>query len=203
MVSIKLEHISKKFSGSWIFRDLNVEFNQPSNWVVLGANGSGKSTLLLLLSGYIAPHSGSITWSLDSKPIPAEEVPKLMAYCTPQLQLDEHLTVHEQIEFYFRFKPIINTESIATVLDFAQLQNHKHKSVNQLSSGLQQRLKLSLALCSNTPVLCLDEPTNHLDKAGIMWYTEALQRFSKNRLVIVASNHNSNEYDSMSNAVQL
>jgi len=203
MVCINLKHISKAFSGSWLFKDLNIEFAQPSHWVVLGANGSGKSTLLLMLCGFIKPSSGQITWTQHSQQLSEEAIPLNMAYCTPQLMLDEQLTVKEQVEFYFKFKPLKCNESITSVITNAQLYNHRNKAVHELSSGLKQRLKLALAFCSDTPVLCLDEPTSHLDQSGITWYTEALQKYSQNRILIVASNHNPSDFIANSAVIQL
>ncbi len=194
MVQISLEHISKRFLESWAVKGFTAEFKQPGSYVITGSNGSGKSTLLLMLCGFIRPSLGQIRWTHNQQMLLPEDLVKLMAYCTPQLTLDESLTVLEQAVFYFRFKPCVNELKVQQVLELAQLQSHFSKSVGQLSSGMKQRLKLALALCSDTPVLCLDEPLSHLDQQGKEWYSNMLTRFSKNRLVVVASNHNPDEY---------
>jgi ABC-type multidrug transport system ATPase subunit len=53
---------------------------------------------------------------------------------------------------------------------------------------MKQRLKLALAIMSDTPVLLLDEPVSNLDRAGIEWYNELIQKNTHDRLVVVSSN---------------
>jgi ABC-type multidrug transport system ATPase subunit len=53
---------------------------------------------------------------------------------------------------------------------------------------MKQRLKLVLALASDTPILLLDEPTTNLDAQGVDWYLSLIAQFGKNRLIVVASN---------------
>ena len=53
---------------------------------------------------------------------------------------------------------------------------------------MKQRLKLVLAICSDTSVLLLDEPTTNLDKQGMNWYLDLIKEFRKDRLLIIASN---------------
>ena len=53
---------------------------------------------------------------------------------------------------------------------------------------MKQRVKLGLAICSDTSLLLLDEPTSNLDEKSIVWYHDFLNKFAANRLVIIASN---------------
>jgi len=53
---------------------------------------------------------------------------------------------------------------------------------------MKQRLKLVLAICSNSPILLLDEPTTNLDTQGMNWYRDLIQTYGQNRLVVIASN---------------
>ena len=63
-----------------------------------------------------------------------------------------------------------------------------HQEIRFFSSGMKQRLKLVLAICTDTPILLLDEPTTNLDEQGANWYHKLIQEFAMDRLVIVASN---------------
>ena len=56
------------------------------------------------------------------------------------------------------------------------------------SSGMKQRLKLSLAFLTDSQVLLLDEPTSNFDAKAIDWYLKLIENYSKDRLVIVGSN---------------
>jgi ABC-type multidrug transport system ATPase subunit len=54
---------------------------------------------------------------------------------------------------------------------------------------MKQRVKLGLAILSDTEVLLLDEPTSNLDSKGIEWYQNLIAGFTKDRIVLVASNN--------------
>ena len=69
-----------------------------------------------------------------------------------------------------------------------QLKKAKGKEIRFFSSGMKQRLKLGLAICSDTSLLLLDEPTATLDEKSIEWFHQLLEQYSNNRLIIIASN---------------
>jgi ABC-2 type transport system ATP-binding protein len=60
--------------------------------------------------------------------------------------------------------------------------------VRNFSSGMKQRLKLVLAICSQAPLLLLDEPTTNLDAQGTAWYADLISQFGGQRSIVVASN---------------
>lgn len=53
---------------------------------------------------------------------------------------------------------------------------------------MKQRVKLAQAIFADTPVLLLDEPCTNLDQQGIDLYTQLIRDYSRDRIVIVASN---------------
>ena len=69
-----------------------------------------------------------------------------------------------------------------------QTEKSKDKPVRFFSSGMKQRLKLVLAICSDSPLLLLDEPTTNLDYQGMNWYRELIEKYGKGRSIIIASN---------------
>ena len=74
------------------------------------------------------------------------------------------------------------------MLELLRFTKARDKAIREFSSGMKQRLKLALAICSNTPLLLLDEPTTNLDKEGVAWYRNLIDNFGADRLLVVASN---------------
>ena len=58
---------------------------------------------------------------------------------------------------------------------------------------MKQRVKLGLAILSDTPILLLDEPTSNLDSNAILWYQNLIQKNLENRITFVASNNQKDE----------
>ena len=83
---------------------------------------------------------------------------------------------------------------IKSILEFCYLGDSRTKLISQLSSGMLQRLKLTLAFLSKTSILFLDEPCANLDDKAISWYQEALKKYKNNRLLIICSNNKEEEH---------
>ena len=86
--------------------------------------------------------------------------------------------------------PLSNSLTINDLITLLGFQKSRDKEIRYFSSGMRQRLKLALAICSNSPILLLDEPTTNLDVQGVEWYRGLMQQYTEgsNRLVIIASN---------------
>ena len=60
MVLLKAEHITKKYSGRTIIKDINIELHKGELISLLGVSGSGKTTLFHVLSGLTTPEEGRV-----------------------------------------------------------------------------------------------------------------------------------------------
>ena len=196
MLQIKIEKGGKKFLRNWIFRNLSIELKSPEKVVILGPNGSGKSTLLQALSGQLSLSEGSIEFTMNHSAdiVPPELIFRHVAIATPYLELIEEFTLEEIVSFHFRFKRAVNNLSFREIISLTQLDKSKDKVFKYFSSGMKQRVKLCLAILSDVDYVLLDEPLTNLDKEGMNWYKKLAEEFLKQRLVIVCSNHDENEY---------
>lgn len=188
-MNIALKNIGKRFNKEWIFRNISYDFTIGNAHAVLGTNGSGKSTLLQIISGSASPTEGIINYT-----IPEELLFKKMAYAAPYLELPEEMTWKEAITFHNQFKSFIEGLSETTVLELSGLTGSSDKQIRNFSSGMKQRAKLTLAILSSAPLLLLDEPTSNLDAHAVKWYQMLVEKYGKDRTIIVCSNYNKDEY---------
>ena len=176
-MQIQLKNCSKSYNHQPIIDALSLTVSSGSNTAVLGNNGSGKSTLSLLLAGQIEPNSGTISWSLNGKEIQVERVFSEVSLSSPALILPEEFTIEELIQFHTRFKPVDSTFTAEHIIDICSFDSSiKNKAIKNFSSGMKQRIKLCLAVFSNTSLLILDEPTENLDAHGIELYHKLIQK---------------------------
>ncbi len=187
---IKLENVGKRYRYEWIFKNVNQGFESGKAYAILGPNGVGKSTLMKILSGYLSPSKGTVSFSENelNSPLDPDDVFRNISYAAPYIDLIEELTLKEAIKFHQRFKPFYEGVTAETIFDLLDFKKAKNKEIRFFSSGMKQRLKLVLAFCSETPILLLDEPTTNLDAQGVDWYLNLVEQFAKDRLIIVASN---------------
>jgi ABC-type multidrug transport system ATPase subunit len=193
-MKIILEQISRRFNREWIFKNIDYSFEVGKSYAILGINGSGKSTLLQVISGSLSPSSGQLIYRFEEKEIPIEEVFKYLSIAAPYLELIEEFTLVEILDFHFQFKARLNNLTNEQLIKLLNMESSAKKQLKYFSSGMKQRVKLVLALCSDTPILLLDEPTSNLDEQGIDWYKSLINQFTNNRLVIVCSNQ-AHEYE--------
>ena len=194
-MSLELINLSKVFGSNTIIPEWNIKWGATEKIGILGTNGSGKSTFLKLLAGQLTPSSGKILISNKSP----EKLPLLASYCSPHLELFDKFTVKEHFKYHNLLKPFRNGNSIS---DIGLSTREFDVPLSSFSSGMKQRVKLALAIFSESPLLLLDEPCSHLDKKGIEWYQKTLAAntsptsYFEDRIVIIASNHVNEElYD--------
>lgn len=185
-MEIELTNIGRRFNRDWIFRGVNYRFVTGNSYAILGRNGSGKSTLLQLLAGSLTPSEGKI--HINGKVDDDEDLYQSLSIAAPYLELIEEFTLSEMIDFHFRFKTYINQLDKNSLIELLELEKSKNKELKYFSSGMKQRTKLALAICSDTPVLLLDEPASNLDSQAISWYHNLITTYTENRLVVVCSN---------------
>ncbi|MEM9023528.1 MAG: ABC transporter ATP-binding protein [Bacteroidota bacterium] len=186
---ITLEKTGKKYHREWVFRGLDASFEPNRAYGIVGANGSGKSTLLQLIAGHIMPTEGSVAYALNGSPVPPEQVYRQVAVAAPYLELFEELTLQELLITHSRFKPYREQLTAKQVLAQLGLERVADRPVKQFSSGMKQRVKLGLAVLSDTQLLLLDEPVVNLDAAGVAWFHALLDRHREGRLLVTCSNH--------------
>lgn len=190
-MKIEVSGLGKKFGREWIFRNLDFNFNSGEPVAVIGPNGSGKSTFLQVISGILPQSKGSVKYFTDQNlEISVSEIYKHISYAAPYLELIEELTLSEFLSFHIRFKPLPQNISSADFIKRLNFENAAHKQIKVFSSGMKQRLKLGLALFSQTGIILLDEPTANMDHKGVEWYLENIETVKKSKILIICSNQN-------------
>ena len=201
-MEITLTNIGRRFNREWIFRDINYSFQQGKSYAILGRNGSGKSTLLQIIAGSLTPSEGKIEFFSKGRTTDPDDVFQLLSISAPYLELIEEFTLSEMIDFHFKFKPYLSNINKQGLLELLELQGSRNKSLKHFSSGMKQRVKLALAMCTDTPLVLLDEPTSNLDSQAIAWYHDLVTKFTSGKTVIVCSNQE-HEYDFCQEQLQL
>jgi ABC-type multidrug transport system ATPase subunit len=187
-MQINLSNLGKRYNYEWIFRNLTYTLESGTSYAILGHNGSGKSTLLTVIAGHNLHSEGEITYLMDGKAVAPDKAYRELSLTAPYLELVEEFTLLEMIAFHTRFKPLRNNLSHEELVERMGLQKSRNKYVKDFSSGMKQRLKLGLAIYSDTKLLVLDEPTTNLDQEGVSWYQEHVAANKEGRLIIVGSN---------------
>jgi len=188
MAQILLHSISKQFNAGILFKDLNLSLTDNEVYAITGRNGAGKSTLLQIISGFVSPDKGFVNHLIKEKEVPKEQLGTHLNICGPYTNLFLSLTLKEAAEFHFTHKAFSGISNLKAFYDIIELETHVHKPLKSFSSGMLQKVKLGLALYSQSTFLLLDEPTSNFDAHNKQWFATHLEKVKANRLVVIASN---------------
>jgi ABC-type multidrug transport system ATPase subunit len=194
-MQIEIQGVGKQYYYNWIFKNLSFTFQKGETYALLGANGSGKSTLMKILAGLSMPTSGKYLFLVDNKEVDPNLVYKHISFTAPYLELIEEFTFRELLGFHAKLKPFILNFGITDVAEISGLEKHLDKAISSFSSGMKQRVKLSLAFLSQSDFVLLDEPSTALDEEATLWYRNLVDNYLNERGLIVSSNRHSAEYE--------
>ena len=198
---IRVENLSKSFSGRKVVDNLSFEVNKGEVYAILGHNGAGKSTTIDLILGLKEPDSGEAT-ILGMKA--SKNRKKVFEKVGVQLQHTEYqnmMTVEEAcLEYASLYEKPSDYNELLITFGLIEL---KKSYVNKLSGGERQKLSVILALIGNPEIVFLDELTTGLDVAARreVWLT--LKQLKEKGLTIVLTTHYMEEAEALCDRVCL
>ena len=208
---IATQNISLAYGKRVLFDEVNIKFTPGNCYGVIGANGAGKSTFLKILTGDVAPNSGSVVLEpgkrmsvLKQDHHAFDEVPVLETVLMGHDRLwdimkekdavyaKEDFTEEDgnrasELEMEFAEMDGWNAESdAAALLSGLEIREDNHtKLMKELNGHQKVRVLLAQALFGNPDILILDEPTNDLDIHTVTWLEDYLLDF-KNTVIEVS-----------------
>lgn len=150
-----LDHIHKKLEDLYVLTDLNMRVEENKLVCVLGPSGCGKTTLLNIISGVIAPDTGTLSGFTG----------KSISYLFQEPRLLPWKTVEQNIDFVLKDKltRTQRTEIIDRYLNMVNLREFRNYYPGKLSGGMKQRVAIARAFAYPADILLMDEPFKGLD----------------------------------------
>jgi ABC-2 type transport system ATP-binding protein len=187
---IEVQDVRKHFGTVEALR--GVTFTVPRGHVVglLGPNGAGKTTAMRILTGYIAPTSGTAT--VDGQDVFEDPVvaQRKIGYLPEGNPLYLDLRLRESLRFAAEMQGLRGSARDGAVeesMRLAGIADHGHRVLGTLSKGYRQRAGLAQALLHRPPILILDEPTSGLDPNQQEDMRELVRTLGKERTVILST----------------
>ena len=175
---IKIEDISFAYAGDKpIIRGFTADVLRGERIGVIGENGTGKTTLLKLLTGQLAPTSGTVTLGTRVE----------MAFFDQlHAQLDPEATVKEIVAKDRDAVTVggVTKHVFAYLADFLFTPERARTPVKALSGGEKARLLLARLFLKPSNLLVMDEPTNDLDVETLELLEEQLLNYKGTLLVV-------------------
>jgi len=205
MSALAVKNLSKRFGSLVAVRDISLTVEPGELRAVIGPNGAGKTTFFNLVSGFLAPSTGSILFEgRDISRIPAHQRVGLGIARTfqiteifPELTVFENIRIVAEVAAGYRLRPWLNRAEAAEIrrridemLAHAALADKADRLVGELAHGDQRATEIMMTLALRPRLLLLDEPTAGMGDQETYEITQLIRRLHKdNKLTIVLIEH--------------
>ena len=183
-VMISLRQLTMAFGSKVVLDELDIDVYKGETLAVIGPSGSGKSTVIKVLTGLLAPTSGSVqiegqeTSGFDDDAW--DELRCHMGVVFQYSALFDFLSVGENVAFGLRqhFKlPEAEVQSrVAALLEMVGMPGTQSMMPAELSGGMKKRVGLARALAMQPQVVFYDEPTSGLDPVMTMTISRLIRK---------------------------
>jgi len=197
---IKVTEFRKVYGNLVAVDGISFEVQRGEIFGLLGPNGAGKTSTLESLEGLRASDGGSLqVMGVD----PTRESRKLRNLIGVQLQtsgLPDSMRVDEAMRFFAAYHGVAPSYHLLERLGLSEKMNAQY---HMLSTGLQRRLALAVALAHNPPVVFLDEPTAGLDVPSRNELHDLMGELQTSGTTIILATHDMAEAEKMADRVAI
>ncbi|PTS86697.1 ABC transporter ATP-binding protein [Pseudomonas sp. HMWF032] len=187
---IEIKNLTKRFAQHTAVDDLSFSVKPGEVLGFLGPNGAGKSTTMKMLTGFLAPTSGSASilgFDIQKDTLNAQ---RQIGYLPEGAPCYGDMTVRSFLEFIAEvrgFKGIEKRERVAKAVAQVELEGVLEQSIETLSKGFKRRVGLAQAILHDPKVLILDEPTDGLDPNQKHQVRKLIQSLAHDKIVIIST----------------
>jgi lipooligosaccharide transport system ATP-binding protein len=166
----------------------------------LGPNGAGKTSTMRMIGCASPVTSGQLRVIGMDPHHDASRIKARLGVVPQQDNLDNELTVRENLLMYARYFDIPGSTARTRadeLLEFVQLSERAASAVDSLSGGMKRRLTIARSLINEPGVILLDEPTTGLDPQArhVIW--ERLYQLKRRGATLLLTTHYMDEAEQL------
>ena len=184
------ERLSKWYGRRLAVADVSFSVEPGEVIGLLGPNGSGKSTIFRILTGYLAPSSGTARVAGYDVVTESLAMRREVGYVPEDAPVYDHMRVAEFLRFMAEVKGLRGAaieRAVAAAAARLELERVMTLPAGKLSRGFRQRLAIAQALLTEPKLLVLDEPTSGLDPHQVIDVRELIKSLAGTQTIILAS----------------
>ena len=190
--AVQTTNLTRRFGDFTAVSDVNLTVQAGQFFGFLGPNGAGKSTTIKMLTGLLAPTSGTIRVLGEDLTGNTVALKQQIGVVPEGLALFGRLTAPEYLTFVgsmYGLDPTTTRQRSAELLDFMSLTGDSKKLITDFSHGMQKKLALAAAVIHGPKILFLDEPFEGVDAIAAGTLKSMLQGMIHRGATIFLTSH--------------
>ena len=214
-IILETKGLTKEFAGFTAVRDVNLRVRRGSIHALIGPNGAGKTTCFNLLTKFLQPTRGSITYKgADITAMAPADVARLGLVRSFQISaVFPHLTGMENVRValqrqrgdnfdFWRSKRVLDAlnDRAMALLEDVGLTEFADIAAVEMPYGRKRALEIATTLALDPEMMLLDEPMAGMGHEDIEKVVELIRRVSVNRTVLMVE-HNLNVVANLSDTI--
>lgn len=195
-MTLKAEHLSKRFGGAPAVEDVSLQVNQGTVLGLLGPNGAGKTTCFNMLMGLVRPDRGRIL--IGHRDVTREPIHVRarcgLGYLPQEASVFRGLSVEENIRAISELRSDLSQAEmlglVEDLIDEFELGAIRSQLGRTLSGGERRRVEIARALASDPKFILLDEPFAGVDPISVAQIKRLIDDLKGRGIGIVITDHN-------------
>jgi ABC-2 type transport system ATP-binding protein len=202
MTTIQLDNVSRWYRNVVAVNDVSMTIG-PGVTGLLGPNGAGKTTLIALMSGFLAPSTGTVT--LDGEPLwRNEQVYRKIGLVPEREALFDYLTGRQFVMANAELHGLPDPGAAAqAAIALVEMSDAQDRVISTYSKGMRQRIKMASSLVHEPSVLLLDEPFNGMDPRQRIHLMELLRTMGAEGRTVLFSSHILEEVEQVARQIEV
>ena len=200
---IKIENITKRYSGHTALDNVSLSIPEGSIYGLLGPNGAGKTTLLRIINRIITPDSGRVL--LGGREMAADDVAHI-GYMPEERGLYKKMKLGEQAVFFARVKGLSRKEATQKAKQWFEkfgIEDWWDKKIGDLSKGMAQKVQFIVTVLHEPKLLIFDEPFSGFDPINANLLKEEILALRDKGATIIFSTHNMSSVEEVCDHITL
>ena len=189
MSQLALRHIVKKYGTYMASDDVSFEIPKGKIFGLLGPNGAGKTTLIRMVTRILYPDSGVILF--NGQPL-SDNHTERTGYMPEERGLYKKMRVGEHLVYLAQLKGLSYKRARVIVrqwLEKFQITDWEHKTIEELSKGMSQKVQFIGTILHEPELLILDEPFSGLDPINSKLIEDEIHELARKGVTIIFSTH--------------
>lgn len=203
MVTVEVKQVAKRFGTTEAVKNVSFDVEGGEIFGLLGPNGAGKTTTIRMMMDIFKPDKGTI--ALFGGPLDMAKKQRI-GYLPEERGLYKDQKLEPTLIYFATLKGMDEKDARSRLdnwLERLDLAEHRHRKVQELSKGMQQKAQIIATLLHDPDLIVIDEPFSGLDPVNTRLVKQILEGLQTSGKSIIMSTHQMYQVEAMCNRIAL